>query len=378
MPLLPRRFLPAALLVAVILATAPFLGVLRDRFFDAFPRAAFRLFAALLATLALLALAYAVARIRRHRLARYGALIVALGLVALQTLGSGERAEVNLVEKIHVFEYGLLAFLLYRAYLREPSGADLSLIALPLLWVAVAGSLDETVQFFAATRTGYLGDVVLNLLSGVCGLLFALAVEPPAGFAWRLGRRRRTSDVAALALLVFGLFYANAHLGHRIEDPEIGSFRSWSSREALLREQALRRARWAENPPRALSPWQREDLYLTEAGWQTSHRDRSYRLGRWALALQANRILEKYYAPYLDLDGFRGRPPRRYPPERVRELERRAGTIDPAGYASYVLRRRVHVWISKPLFLALLLPAAALVWGLPRLAERIGRSRRAA
>ncbi len=366
-----RRFLPAIGLSAFVILTAPFVGLVRNWLFDAFPRAALAGLGLLLGGLALAAFVFALTRIRHHRGLRYGGLLL-LGLaVAAQTIGfSDPQLEVNLIEKVHIFEYGLLVILLYRAFGRRDAVRDLSDLALPLLWVVFSGTLDEWMQLLVETRLGYIADVWLNVFSGACGLVFLLCLEPPAQFSWRFSRWPLLGRSAAVAALTLGLFYCDAHLGHLIVDPGIGSFRSWHSREQLRATAAERTGRWARQPPGEASPWRLEDRYLTEAGWHSRNRDRSVRQERFYWARQENRILEAYFGPYLDLENFRRKPRRRYPPQRVAELEAAAPHAAAGEYDSPVLKTRVHVWISKPAFLGLLLPTALLLWILPRLWSR--------
>ncbi len=160
-----------------------------------------------------------------------------------------------------------------------------------------------------------------------------------------------------------GFFYV-AHLGYMIEDPEIGRFRSWHSLEELVDAAEARRQRWQIDPPGDISPWNRQDDFLTEAGWHNHHRNASYELGLDAWALQANRILEKYYTPYLDLETFRQTGNRRFPPYAVQRVEKAAGDVDPATYVSPVLEQRIYTWPSKPVFLFVLMLAVG-AWLLP-------------
>ncbi len=451
-----RRFLPAVILVVLVVASAPFMGLIRDVLFDRFDAAAVRYLALALLTLAAAVFLYAIARIRHHRLLRYSGLGLAALLLWLQetVLSAGISdtslaARVAVAEKIHLVEYGLLAYLLYRAF-KPPGTADLAVLLLPLLWLTVAGVLEESMQWLVETRLGEIRDVFLNLYAGVCGLLFSLSLDPPNSspeggqtkhspeggqtkhfpergqtkhspeggqtkhfpeggqtkgspeggqtkhfpeggqtkpfpeggqtkhFAWRLGAadRRRAGDAAGLAVLALGLFFSFAHLGYEHKDPEIGRFLSWHSLEELRDAAADRSRRWSDDPPTELSPWRREDYFLTEASWHVNHRNGSYKAGNHYLAANANRILEKHYAPFLDLESFRGSGKHRYPPEVLRELEAKTPP-DPERYRSPVLEIRIYTWPSKGPFLAVLFAVALAIWLVPRvvplLASRTGR-----
>lgn len=370
-----KRFLPALLLTVGIVLLAPFVGVLRDWLFDTFGDGAVRWIALGLTALAGVMFLFALVRIRENRLKRYGGLAVVGALLWIQSVGfRTELATVNVAEKIHIVEYGLLAWILYRAFRRrdeeravegEPTH-DVSLLLLPLLWVTFAGTLDEGMQWWVETRTGEIRDVGLNVFSGLVGLLFALCLEPPSSLRWRPRGWRPLTDTLALVLFTVGMFFNVANLGYLVEDPEIGSFRSWHSAEALRRAAADRAVRWAEAPPKDLSPWTREDFFLSEAGWHNRHRNSSFEHGLYGLAHHANRILETYYQPYLDLEEFRQTGNRRLPPHALAKLQKEAPELSPETYVSPVLEQRIYTWPSKPVFLSVLLAGVGLLLWIPR------------
>lgn len=366
-----KRFLPPILLVAAIVLTAPFMGVIRDVLFDRFEAAAIRYLAILLALIAILAFAYAVARIREHRGWRYLGLVATAGLLWIEVTymsdslsGGGIAARVSVVEKIHIVQYGLLALLLYRAC--KPLG-DLAMLALPLLGVTVAGVLDESMQWWISTRTGDIDDVFLNMYSGLCGLVFAVSLDPPQKLRFGVSpaSRRQLVGAAILAVTSVGLFYDTAHLGYEHYDPAIGRFLSWHSMEDLRAAAEDREEGWRVDPPTGPSPWRAEDRFLAEAGWYAGHRNERYEAGDAYHAAQANRILEAYYGPFLDLEFYRGSAKQRYPPEMREALEAKAPAYDPAEFKSPVLRHRIKTWPSKPVFYGALAAILLVIWGVP-------------
>ena len=374
-----RRYLPAVFLTLGIVSASPFVGLLRDYLFERFKSAAVRGLGLALLVLAVCVFLFAIVRIREKRPLRILGLAVAATLLGFESTvmsagiaNAGFAAQVSVAEKIHLVEYGLLVFLLYRAC---KQASDLSLLLLPLLGVTFAGVLDEGLQWFVETRTGEIRDVFLNLYAGVCGLVFSLSLDPPERFKWRIdgGGMRRVGDAAALTLLVLGLFFYTVHLGYEHQDTQIGRFRSWHTLEELDQASADRTQKWQVDPPTELSPWRREDRYLSEAAWHANHRNDRYRAGDFYMAAQANRILEKYYDPFLDLRSFRGSGVHRYPPDVLSDLEAKAPRRDPNSYLSPVITHRVTVRPSKQQFLAFLLPAVLGIWWLPRwLAARSG------
>jgi hypothetical protein len=353
-----RRYLPAALLALAGMACAPVLGRLRDILLDAFPRGFLALLAACLggAFLALLG---------------YGALGLVAALVAVQTFVVNRGIPtVDVVEKVHFVQFGLVAFLLYRAQRRE---GDLSLVLVPFLGAILAGTLEEGVQWWSQVRVGDVKDVALNAYAGLCGLFVSLALLPPEGVSVAMSRRRwrRMGALAALVVAVVGAFYHAAHLGNRVVDPQIGSFRSWSTAEGLLEASADRARRWARKRPNFKSVFGAEDRYATEAGWHVSHRNVSRDRGWVVAAWRENQILEKYFSPFLDVPSPGAPKGHRLSPAELKMVEDALPRPLPAGYESPVLGRidtelsPARLWTLTVLAMALslvLAEAAARRW----------------
>lgn len=272
-------------------------------------------------------------RIRDRRLLRYllagsgfafgGAYIVFAGL--------------TFSESFHFIEYGLLAVLFYRVWRfeRDVPRHDWSVVALPLLATAIAGTIDEWFQWFIPIRAGEARDVLLNAAAGGCGLLIAAAIEPP-GQLHGLDRRSRlrVAAGAGAALVLFALFFQTVHMGHTIRDPEIGSFRSRFTAVELARSGLDRRQRWVTQPPVVQRRIAREDQYLTEALWHVQRRNEAWSAGDVATAWRENRILEKFYAPVLDTPTYAGRAGHRWPASQRSEAAAR-GTSAPHDSAAY-------------------------------------------
>ncbi len=375
-----KRYLPPALLVVVIVVAAPFMGVIRDVLFERFESATIRYLARLLLLLAAAAFLYALARIREHRAWRYAGLLATAGLLWIESAylsspisSGGIAARVSIAEKIHLVEYGLLALLFYQAC--KPT-RDLALLMLPLLGVTCAGVLDESIQWWVATRTGDIEDIWLNIYAGLCGLLFSVSLDPPGNLRWRLSpaSRRQVTVSAMVTVASLGLFFDTAHLGYEHHDPTIGRFLSWHTLDELRAADADRATRWRVDPPTDPSPWRAEDRYLAEAGWHVGHRNERYDAGDFYLAAQANRIVERYFGAYLDLEFFRGSAKQRYPPEVRRELEAKAPAPNPTEYLSPVLTQRIYPKPSRPLFYTSLAIILLLIWAVPRLLFRNDRA----
>lgn len=372
-----RRFaLPFALSVAII-ASAPFIRELQELVFRTIPRHGVGAIGAMLGLLLLALLANAVVRIQEHRGLRYFGLVLVLLLLWLQIRGFSQdhlaeeiRGRVNISERIHIAEYGLLALLVARA-LRPSVG--LPALLLPLLWVTIAGTLDEWVQWWAPRRTGEIRDVAMNVVAGATGTLFAACVMPPASLRSRAATWRPALRAAAVAVLVLAGFLSQAHLGFEIHDPEIGRFRSWYSSDGLRAAARNRAVAWdVPNPPTGREIWGLQDPYLEEAARHTQHRNESFRSGNWVLAWSANRILETYYAPYLDKRLPNGRN-QRGAPHMLRQIEAKGAPGDPERYESPVLRERIWIRPRDRPFLALAASVAIALWVLGAWLGRFGR-----
>jgi VanZ family protein len=239
-------------------------------------------------------------RIRTDRARRLGLLAVGLGGAAgyFAAFRTG-NVDVDVVEAFHFVEYGALAMLLYRASWQF---GDARRIGLPLLGGLAVGIFDESLQSFLASRVGEAHDVLMDLAAVACGLFVAVAVDPPRMSALRLSRPAlaHLTAVAVAVLILFSAFFNAVHLGYEIEDPEIGVFRSRYSADNLRLLAAEREHRWSDGlPPR--SRFAREDHYLTEALWHVRERNDAVAVGDALTAWRENRILEKFYAPLLEI-----------------------------------------------------------------------------
>jgi VanZ family protein len=176
------------------------------------------------------ALLLAVITIREHRMWRYAALVLAVGgaMLYAQLVATG-NVLVDVVEHVHFVEYGLVAWLFYRACRVIDNGAA---IIWPLLAGTLTGIADESLQAFIPERVGEAHDVLLNVVAVGCGLCFAASVSPPT----RLDVPLRRPVVRPIAyglvsvLIAFAGFFHAVHLGHEVYEPDIGVF--WSHYDA--------------------------------------------------------------------------------------------------------------------------------------------------
>lgn len=344
-PLPPLPFIVATAVAATLVLSAPFVGQIRGYVRSAFPGQFVTIVGAVIACGLAAALLAAFIRIRDRRLPRFGAIALAVAIAAgYSAWTAGPHPESNAVERFHFLQYGLIAFLFYRAW--RPLG-DLSILAMPALAGVIVGTAEEWLQWFIPNRVGEMQDVFLNLVAIGTGLLFSIAVEPPPGFRPTLARssRPRIARMAAAAVLAFAVFFHVVHLGHVVRDAGIGSFASRYSRDELLAHQRERAERWKRSPPPThVVRLSREDQYLTEGIQHVRERNRKWTEGDIGAAWLENRILEEYYAPVLDMPTHEGTSGHRWPPNQRLDAGRRAAIGGPRAYTSEAYPYPVFAW----------------------------------
>jgi len=309
---------------AAVVLSAPFLGQLRAYLRAAFPGHFVTIVGASIALAMAAAFALALARIRHHRAIRYVVIAASVGVGIAYTLATQTGIpEVDVVERVHFIEYGVIAFLFYRAF--RPLG-DLSAFILPMLAGLIVGTVDEWLQWFIPNRVGEARDVFLNLIAIACGLGFGAALEPPSAFRFGLvPRSRRFVTCAGVgAVLVFAAFVNAVHLGYFLVDPELGAFRSHYRPDELQQLASDRLGRWRVDPPIVLKRLSREDQYLDEGLWHIRERNRRWEAGDYDVALRENDILERYFAPVIDTKSYAAPELSRWPPEQKADAGQRA------------------------------------------------------
>jgi VanZ family protein len=350
---------------AVVVLAAPYIGQLRAFIQDTFPGQYSRIIAAAVFGSVGAAIVVAIARIRERRALRYGLIAVALAIgTAYAMLSTSGDPTVDAVERFHFVEYGLVAFLFYRAW--QPAG-DLSVLVLPVLAGLLTGICEEWLQWFVPSRVGELRDVVLNLWAVVCGLIFGLGLDPPERLSWSLAPHSRTRirRFTAIVLLAFGIFMQSVHLGYRIDDGQTGAFRSMETAEGLDALARDRTERWRANPPMTWSRLSREDQYMTEG--VTHVRRRNICWGSdWRCAWHENLILERYFAPVLDTPSYISPTGHRWDSAQRADAEARIAEAPASADGAYISAADkdspVFTW-SRTLFWSVIVAAMAiLVW----------------
>lgn len=359
------RAAPFALAISVAVAvvlSAPFVAQIRNAIRTRFPGAFVLIVGAIGATLLLVALVSAALRIRDRRAQRYGAIVAAIVIATGYSMfNAGENPESNAVERFHFLEYGLIAFLFYRAWrpLRDPG-----IVLLPALAGLIVGTAEEWFQWFIPSRIGDIRDIALNLVAIGCGLLFSVAVEPPEGFqpTLRPGSRSRVCRLAAASLLALAAFVHVLHLGYAVVDPEAGTFTSRYSAGALLSLQRDRAARWqTDPPPLVVKRLSREDQYFSEGIEHVMRRNELWQAGDVGGAWHENLILEKYFAPVLDTPSYAGKAGHRWAPEQRADAEARAAHVARGTFVSEAYPYRILTWNRTVFWIGIVAVIAALL-----------------
>jgi hypothetical protein len=324
-------FVVAVIVSAVIVLASPFMGQLQSFLRRSLTTRNYVLLfgVGVLAAVGLVILT-AFVRIRERRSQRFALLVIALVFGGSYMWWTATPyPEVNAVERVHFVEYGLIAFLFYRAALprRTPGdggrpAGDPSIVILPMLAAFAVGTFDEWLQWFIPFRVGEAHDVFINLAAIVCGLLFSLALQPPAAFSPQLGAesRRRIGVTSAIVWMIFAIFVSQVHLGHMVEVAGIGRFKSHYTEQELNVLQGDRGVRWKIQPPVRIQRLSREDQYLDEGLAHVRRRNGAEVNEAW----RENLILERFFVPVLDLPTYASPNGNRWPAEQRADFANRA------------------------------------------------------
>jgi hypothetical protein len=354
------RLVGAIVVTLAVVLSSPFVGDIRSAILAAFPSQFRPIVSSAIAVSVAVALLFAIIRIRDRRKWRYAGLMLAVGgaMLYAQVVATG-NVLVDVVEHVHFVEYGLVAWLFYRACRVIDNGAA---IIWPLLAGTLTGIADESLQAFIPGRVGEVHDVLLDVVAVGCGLCFAVSVDPPTRLDVPLRRPvvRPIAYGVVVVLIAFAAFFHSVHLGHELYEPDIGVF--WShydgvTLKALTRD---RTARWNSAPPTQLRRLSHEDQYLSEALWHVQERNRAWGAGDVFTAWRENLILERYFAPALDTPSFAAPVPPRWPAQQRDETAARVAS-DPGIYVSRAAPYPIFTWPPWAFWAAVMALAAAVI-----------------
>ena len=369
-------FAAPILLSLWIVASAPFLGRLTRWIEEEVDRSLLIIVPTILFWVAAAAFVVWVVRsARKLGWTNYAALAVGAVWAAVQATALARgRPEESALERMHLVLYGLVALLLYRAFLRGGRSAIVAAFSAAVL-TSLVGLADEFVQWLVWVRVGDFYDCVLNASAAGCGVVFGLGLF---GFDTRAPApaERRTIAVlwAVLVVASFGLVDLT-NLGHRVADPELGSFRSYYSPDRLERLNENRFARWPTKPPLnpPFQPWHIQDHFLNEATWHVQARNVAFDAEDWPTAAAEQAILSRYYPAVLaEVRNPDGGLRHAFPADRVQRLQQE-GAVPVPSYESLAGGNRIWIWprlLTPVLLFFSLLPAVPVL-----LSSRKGRSK---
>jgi hypothetical protein len=342
---------------AVLVAAAPLVGQLTAALRDVARGNYAVVLGTIVGVVAVAATVAAIVYIRERRAERYAWVATAIAVaVAYAVVARTGVADVDAAERFHFIEYGVIAVLFYKAF--RPSG-DGAVIVLPLLAGFAVGTCEEWLQWFVPGRVGEAKDILLNLISVGCGVLFAIGLDPLPRLTWTLHRdsRRAVAILASLALVLFGGFFQSVHIGHEIADRDAGVFRSRYSAADLAELRIARAQQWKATPPLTWSRFSREDQYLSEGVAHVRRRNQRWDEGQLLAARQENLILEKYYEPVLDTPSYISPQGHRWPDAQRAQAEKQDGP----GFMIYMSDALDYPVVTWPVWLYWLVIAAAIL-----------------
>ncbi|MCP2519298.1 VanZ family protein [SCandidatus Aminicenantes bacterium Aminicenantia_JdfR_composite] len=211
-------------------------------------------------------------------------------------------------ERIHLFEYGLLAVIFYHSFKNEISEKLIYIGA--CFYGGIIGIIDEFFQYFIAGRVGDLRDVMINILSVFVGAFFAFSLNYESQKI-DIKSSKKIYILSFMFFLMLGTFIYTVHRGYLIKDPEIGEFKSKYYEAKLLEISEQKEKIWKKeklkNPARFSKPKNYysgkiivlEDIYFKEALLRTGKRNKYFREKKYLKAYKENEILEKYYRPFI-------------------------------------------------------------------------------
>jgi hypothetical protein len=151
-------------------------------------------------------------------------------------------------------------------------------------------------------------------------------------------------------IVALAAFFHAVHLGHEIDDPQIGDFLSRYSAEELLATSRDRAVRWQSAPPRELHRTSIEDHYLAEGVWHVQRRNEVEDPQRvW----HENLILEKYFAPVLDFPTYSTGAGAKWPAEQRANAEAQART-EASAYRSTANPYPIYTWSPLPFWISVI------------------------
>ncbi len=283
---------------------------------------------------------------KSHKLSRLVWLIVIVGIyIYFLSIIS------NVVEQIHLAEYGILTWLYFRPINKRIN--NVAAYILTWLLVGVIGILDEWVQFYLPSRVGVLPDIYLNLSSSALALiLIAKTIRPKLCPLDRSGLRLLGAGVGMGSIILAAFILTVSDFGFLHKDDETGNFYSHYSIEELIYKNQNLTDSYVQSvkelyPVKMHSYLKNQrtlDKYKMEVLVHVFRRDRYKEKGKLLVAYKENLILEKYFPGILHLAGFK------WPENKVKKIASELPKAEGHFYESPVSRDDVLVTFSPASF----------------------------
>ncbi len=335
---------------AVLFLAIPFARALQDRLERFAGPRVYLAAASVLGLSCILAMLAGLVRGPRTRVVRRVGTLILLGCLSAGVLLTQLQTS---AEAVHFFEYGLLGFLMFRAWRHHVGDALIYPISAACL--GLVAWLDEFLQWLMPGRFWDFRDIRLNAMAGAIVLACMALVFPCSELQGPISGKsvRRLCYLAWAMLLALGLALSNtparvdwyaaripllhfllnnesvmSEFGHRHVDPEIGTFFSRLSRtelpridgergaevgRILVRDHAMIRPRdFRKTYTVSDDPFRHEffrhliqrDHYFAAGGQYRATDPARYR-HHLAVARHENQLLEKYFPQALDSAGCR-------------------------------------------------------------------------
>ena len=220
------------------------------------------------------------------------------------------------VEKVHLIEYGILGFLVFKAL--KNNLKNLNVYIWSLLLIFYVGIFDETIQWLIPNRIGDIIDVWLNTKSGVLSLLLIGLVIRPRDIEYKvsLTNLEKIYIPISLAIAATGVFINLVHdFGYKIRvSNDIGMYSHFTEKElrlidshlkkdiALLNRTASKFEKLVIRKPNAPLRESKEVIFFKESADHRWERDNLFLKKKFLQSLKEQIILNSYYSSVLNLN----------------------------------------------------------------------------
>lgn len=264
------------------------------------------------------------------------------------------------IEKIHLIEYGVLGFLVFKALKNDLK--DLSIYIWSGLIIFYVGIIDETVQWITPNRVGTIEDVWLNVKSGILVLMLIELVIRPREIERKIysGNIKKIYIFVSLALVTSGVFMNFIHdfgcrfminnsteIYSHFPKEELISINSFLKKDLYLLNKTAQRLESPDKPNKNISLEETNAMvFFREAGKHKWERDYAFSKSRFLKSLKEQIILKDYYSSVLCFDSFKWRKKRELLVETLAKKEKEDSIyISPVSGILITKFSKAQMWI---------------------------------